>query len=123
MKRNFNFNLQGFDKKDLLQNVQQHAVGEDGEPMLKDGQPIVQVVQAPIVCCDAVVMALCQPYANEDIDADAKMKRAEIAQRIFEGREKGEVDISLEEAGIIKHCVGKAFAPIVVLQIMRFIEG
>jgi hypothetical protein len=121
MQRNFNFNLKGFDGSDLQQQAPVPVLDKDGAPVFEDGKAKVEVGLAPIVCKDAVVMALCQPYPGEDLDADAKVRRANIAERVFNAKEVCE--ISMDEALIVKHCVGKAFAPIVVRAIVMFLEG
>lgn len=122
MKRNFNFNLTGFDGLELQQQAQMPILDDKGAPVFEGDKAKTEIALVPIICKDAVVMALVQPYPNEpDLDADGKIKRANIAERIFNA--PAECEVSMDEALVIKHCVGKAFAPIVVRAIMQFIEG
>ncbi len=121
MKRNFNFNLKGFDGNDLMQQAQVPVLDNDNKPVFEDNKAKVELGLVPIVCKDAVVMALCQPYPNEDLDTDAKVRRADIAERIYNATD--DCELSLEESLVIKHCAGKAFAPIVVRAIVKFLEG
>lgn len=57
---------------------------------------------------------------EQSLPGEEKAKRYELAMRILKG---GRLELSVEEAAELKRLIGKAFAPLIVGQAFRMIEG
>ena len=70
-----------------------------------------------------LISTLCiNALMKEDTVAGAeKMKRFLLARRIYDA--EGDLDITVEEASLIKDLVGSTFAPIVVGRVYELLEG
>ena len=62
------------------------------------------------VCVDALM----DGTDSKEINGDEKLKRYQLAMRLRDG---GEVDVSLEEAVLLKQLTGKLYSPLVVGQV------
>lgn len=77
-----------------------------------DGKPLVDAVtKEEATVQTALVNALTAEYRDEKIEGSEKMKRWVLAERIHSNKE---IDLTAEEASLLKNLVGKAFGPIVV---------
>jgi len=86
-----------------------------------DGTPLKDMVNGEAVDAtvrQAVVNALMAPVEGDD--GVAKVRKYELAMRVYK---EEEVDLTVEEAAIIKTAVGKSFAPIVVGQLFNLLDG
>jgi len=86
-----------------------------------DGSPIQDVVNdktTDAIVRDALVNSLMAP--NEKDSGAKKLEKYDLAMRIYK---QDEVDLTAEEAATIKECVGKLFAPIIVGQIFKLLDG
>ena len=86
-----------------------------------DGTPIKNVVNneaQDATIREACVNALMSP--NEKDSGAKKVEKYDLALRIYKN---DEVELSVEEAATIKECVGKLFAPIVVGQLFKVLDG
>jgi hypothetical protein len=57
------------------------------------------------------------------VENEAGVKKAEKYDLAMRVHKTDEVELSVEEAAIIKDCVGKCFAPIVVGQLFKLLDG
>lgn len=57
---------------------------------------------------------------ERDLDVTEKMKRNELAEKVWKG---GEVDLSIEELASAKKLINKAFATRIVAQSAKMLEG
>jgi len=86
-----------------------------------DGTPIKDVVKGEAVDAtvrQAIVNALMSP-AEKDTGLE-KVKKYDLAMRVYK---EDEVEFSAEEAAMVKEVVGKLFAPIVVGQLFKLLDG
>ena|ERR1035437_5513339 len=67
------------------------------------------------------VNALMADYQGETVDGNEKLKRYTLAKRIFKA--DGEVELSVEEAALLKQLVPKGHTPLVVGQLFELLEG
>lgn len=68
---------------------------------------------------DAIVNAVLAPTQGDN--GVMKMKKDELARKVYNAKE--EVELTAEEVVIVKERVGEAFAPIIVGQVWRLLEG
>lgn len=67
------------------------------------------------------IRALVEELGQDDkATGQEKFDRALLAQRLVDA---GEIEISVEEAQLIKARIGKAFAPLIVMGAWQIIEG
>jgi hypothetical protein len=141
MKRNFNVKLTNLNGVVLVQRVPhpENVTEKDehgNEIKGADGHPVVQTTLQELIASDLICTALLSPFNDEQPSADEKHKRFKLAQRINAGHQRtllasgsepdgcaGEVDITSEEATLIKTLTAKLYAPLVVGQLIDIIEG
>ena len=82
-----------------------------------DGNVVVDPNKKIITVASQCVLALC---VNEEIDGMEKMKRGELAEKIFKA--KDELDLTIEEVALVKQLVGKYLSTVAVMQIWRLLE-
>lgn len=133
MKRNFNVKLTNLNGGVLVQRVPhpENATEKDeqgNEIKGADGRPVVQTVLQELIASDLICTALLSPFNDEQPSADEKHKRFKLAQRINAGQQaandgNSEVEITSEEATLIKTLTAKLYAPLVVGQLIDIIEG
>ena len=86
----------------------------DGQTM-KDNDGKGNAIDATVKL--AIVNAILSPV-DKEIGVD-KVKKYELAKKVFNA---DEVDLNEDEIKLIKECVGKGFAPIVVGQIYELLK-
>jgi hypothetical protein len=134
MKRNFNQKLTNLSGGTLIQRVPHpdNEVEKDanGNPVLDgSGNPVVKTITQDLIASDLICTALLSPFNDEQPSAEEKHKRFKLAQRIHAGQQaaandgNSEVDITSEEATLIKNLSAKLYAPLVVGQLIDLIEG
>ena len=82
-----------------------------------DGSAVVDQNKKTITVAHQCVLALC---VNEEIDGMEKMRRGELAEKIFKA--KDEEDLPIEEIALVKQLVGKYLSTVAVMQIWRLLE-
>lgn len=141
MKRNFNQKLTNLNGGTLIQRVP-HPENETekdahGNPVLDAaGQPVIKTVTQDLIASDLICTALLSPFNDEQPSAEEKHKRFKLAQRIHAGQQRAslasssepdgcnsDVEITSEEATLIKNLSAKLYAPLVVGQLIDLIEG
>lgn len=135
MKRNFNVKLTNLNGGVLVQRVPHPEGGNEkdesgNEIKGADGQSVARSTTQELIASDLVCTALLSPFNDEQPSADEKHKRFKLAQRINAGQQQAandggntEVDITSEEATLIKTLTAKLYAPLVVGQLIDIIEG
>lgn len=133
MKRNFNVKLTNLNGGVLVQRVPhpENVTEKDeqgNEIKGADGRPVVQTILQELIASDLICTALLSPFSDEQPSADEKYKRFKLAQRINAGQQaandgNSEVEITSEEATLIKTLTAKLYAPLVVGQLIDIIEG
>ncbi len=83
----------------------------DGEE-IKNGDKVVNLKTI-------TVDALLNPNGKEQPKPMVKVERFKLAQKIHEG---GEIDITVENAAMIKKLIGEGYAPLVVGQAYEILE-
>lgn len=86
-----------------------------------DGTPLKDMVNGQAVDATfrmAFINALMAPQEKDS--AMVKVQKYDLAMRVFKN---DSVELTVEEAALIKEAVGKAFAPIVVGQIYNLLDG
>ena len=82
-----------------------------------NGSDVVDPNKQVITVAHQCVLALC---VQEEIDGMEKMRRGELAEKIF--RAKDEVELTIEEVALVKQLVGKYLSTLAVMQIWRLLE-
>lgn len=101
-------------------NFSQKLTQINGQPLLdadapnEDGNSIKQATAKSVV-----VNALMFPDTTDS--GEGKLKKWNLANRIYSSDR--EVEISVEEANVIKKSVGKSFGPVVVGPVYNLLEG
>ena len=98
-------------------NFRQPFVNLDGSPLLTaDGK-------APDLISTKVLDALLMPPTTQldNVGGQDKITRYQLAQKIYSAT--AEVDITVEEAALIKQLIGRFFGPLVVAQTWALIDG
>lgn len=99
----------------MLVKVNVPLVNMDGQVM-KDNDGQGNAVDATLRM--AIVNALLTPVQNEKgVD---KVKKFNLAQRIYGD---DEVELTIEETGLIKERIGEVYAPVIVGQVWNILEG
>lgn len=121
MKRDLNIDLCTLDGKTKL--VQRT---EETDPVTGEARN----VEGTLIAANIVILALLTPYTGEEIDAKEKVRRGTLAERIYRsmpneegGTEGTEVEMDMEEGTLILNLVARTYAPLIVMQINRIIEG
>lgn len=96
-------------------NFDTKLVNFEGE-ILKDGVGDKQKEATLGVVC---VNALMLPSPDKNEDGNTKLKKYELALKIYKG---GEVNIDTEDVALIKKDVSRAFGPMVVGQVYKILE-
>ena len=87
-----------------------------------DGKDISTADGKPATVRGVVVEALLASYQDEqNLSGDEKMRRWELAVKVKKSIDPAE--FSIEEVLLMKQLVGKAYAPLVVGQTWRVLEG
>lgn len=134
MKRNFNVKLTNLNGGVLVQRIthpENETEKDDQGNEIKgaDGRPVVKTLLQELIASDLICTALLSPFNDEQPSADEKHKRFKLAQRINAGQVAAndgggsEVEITSEEATLIKTLTAKLYAPLVVGQLIDIIEG
>lgn len=100
MKINFETPLKSLDDKDI-------ETGKEGE-------------KKPFLLKHACIEALMGDLQGENQTGEQKLKRATLAKRIYDG---SEIEITPEEATLIKERIGKAYSAIVVYSAYKILNG
>jgi hypothetical protein len=112
MKINFSGNIRNIkNDADLLE--QQLGTGP--------GTELPQVLQA-IPVAAVVSLALLETYPDETLTDKEKYERFKLAQRV-ETAGVEDVELTTEEATLIRKLTGKKFVPLISGQIYQLIEG
>jgi hypothetical protein len=86
-----------------------------------DGMPLKDMVNGEAVDATvrmAFINALMAPAEKDS--AVQKVAKYDLATRVYK---QDKVEITVEEASLIKEAVGKSFAPIVVGQVYNLLDG
>jgi len=83
------------------------------------GAPIC-VGEKNLTLKDAACNVLSAAFSDEQISGEEKAKRGLLAFRIYVNQE---IDLTVEELGLIKKLIGKGYGPIVVAQAWDMLEG
>jgi hypothetical protein len=86
-----------------------------------DGTPLKDMVNGEAKDATvgmAIINALLAPAEGDN--GVKKVQKYELAMRVYKN---DSVDITVEEATLIKECVGRAFAPIIVGQLFALLDG
>lgn len=101
-----------------LKNMDDVAMTETIKTMV-DGKEVSEEKEIPLkTFC---INALMADYQGETVDGNEKLKRYTLAKRIFKA--EGEVELSVEEAALLKQLVPKGHTPLVVGQLFELLEG
>lgn len=95
----------------MLVNVNKVLTQYDGKSIM-DGDKEATVREA-------IINAVLVPEQGDN--GVAKMKKDELARKVYNA--KDEVELTLDEVVLVKERVGEAFAPIIVGQVWRLLEG
>ena len=129
MKLNFNVQLTNLNGAALVQRVVDPQGGfqtnEDGSQMLDEkGAGVPKTIDQPVMASELVCTALLTPYQDEQPTTDEKNARFVLAERVNKARnDDTDVNISIEEAALVKLLIGKQYTPLVVGQLVRILEG
>ena len=129
MKLNFNVQLTNLNGAALVQRVVDPQGGfqtnENGSQMLDEkGAGVPKTIDQPVMASDLVCTALLTPYQDEQPTTDEKNARFVLAERVNKARnDDTDVNISIEEAALVKLLIGKQYTPLVVGQLVRILEG
>lgn len=82
-----------------------------------DGSDVVGQNKQVVTVAHQCVLALC---VQEEIDGMEKMRRGELAEKIFKA--KDEVEFTIEDVALVKQLVGKYLSTVAVMQIWRLLE-
>lgn len=86
--------------------------GFDGQPLL-DGEK-------PILARDIAIKCLTYQVNGDDANGEEKFRRGALAARLMSA---DEVEITTDEAALLKKLCGMAFGTVVVFPFWNFIEG
>ena len=93
---------------------------EQDKPVFDDAGKVTSTIKEPVLLGKLCKSALLQ--ANEEDKADEKVTRFELSLRL--SMAKGDdIDLEAEDVTLIKKLVGKMYAPLVVGQVYRLLEG
>ena len=90
------------------------------KPTLNNEGVIIGQTQEPVLLGNLVKAALLQP--DEKDSADEKVTKFELMLRVSAAKD-GELDLESEDITLVKKLVGKMYAPLVVGQVYRILEG
>lgn len=82
-----------------------------------DGNDVIGSNKQVVTVSQQCILALC---VQEEIDGVEKMKRGELAEKIFKA--KDDVEFTIEEVALVKQLVGKYLSTVAVMQIWRLLE-
>ena len=82
-----------------------------------DGSDVVGSNKQVVTVSQQCILALC---VQEEIDGFEKMKRGELAEKIFKA--KDEVELTIDEIALVKQLSGKYLSTLGVMQIWRLLE-
>ena len=85
-----------------------------------DGKPIKINADTDGTLANVCVEALMAAAPGETASGEEKLRRYQLASRLHAG---GEVEISLEDAVLLKDLTGKVWPPIVVGQVWPIFDG
>lgn len=105
MKLNFEQKLVGIDGKNLFESIRAKR--------MVDGKEVEIEEKKDIILKDVCVAALTIALKDENPSAIEKMKRGELARKIYNA--KGEYHINVEETSLVKELIGKLYGVVVVL--------
>lgn len=98
----------------MVFDVTKVLVSMSGEPLKES----VNGVAVDITLRTVIVNALLSPVEKDS--GMKKMEKEELARKIYQN---DSVDLTIEDVKLIKDCIGELYAPIVVGQCWRFLEG
>ena len=84
-----------------------------------NGTPIC-IGEKNLTLKDAACNVLSAAFNDEQISGEEKAKRGLLAFRIYANQE---IDLTIEELGLIKKLIGKGYGSIVVAQAWLYLEG
>jgi hypothetical protein len=85
----------------------------------RDESGRIETGKPAVTLADQAVTALC--ISEQGMTGDEKFKRGLLAERIY--RAKAEVELTIEEAALVKEVSGKYLNTIALVQIWRAMEG
>ena len=80
----------------------------------------IRVGEKDLTLKDVSCTSLSLPFADEQISGEEKAKRGLLAFRLYVNPD---IDLTLEELGLIKKLVGKGYGSIIVAQAWEMLEG
>jgi hypothetical protein len=87
-----------------------------------DGEVIDEKVGVPATLRSVSVSSLLAAYPDEQgLGGDEKFRRWELASKIKNGTDP--VEVTVDEVALVKKLIGKAYAPIIVGQAWKMLEG
>lgn len=98
---NVDFNTPLFDLDEPIVDYKKRAA---------DGKPDV-TTEFHVCLGNAAITALAAPVPDEQLSEEAKLHRFELRRSIFKAmRKDGLLDITSDDAALIKRCIGKVYA-------------
>jgi len=91
----------------------------DGDPIKENNQKSGEV--EIVTMKQAVSTALMSSYPDEKVPPEEKLLRHDLAHKVY--KSKGQIELTIEELGLIKKMVDKAWGPMYLGQIYNHIEG
>ena len=102
-----------------LRDLEREVLTQD-KPTFNEAGEVTGKKKEAVILGNLCKSALLQ--ANEDDKADEKVTRFELSLRLAMA-EGPELDLEAEDITLIKKLVGKMYAPLVVGQVYRLLEG
>lgn len=98
----------------------QRLLDLSGKPMEKEGGKEATLSS---VCVEALLLT---KEEDKNLPISDKLKRGKLAEKIY--LEDGantiiDIDITVEEAGLLQNMVGRSYSPLVVLRAYTLLEG
>ena len=90
------------------------------QPIKELGGKTIQNEGKDLTLKDAACNTLCVAFADEQISGEEKAGRGLLAMRLYANPD---IDLTLEELGLIKKVIGKGYGPIIVTQAWAMLEG
>ena len=101
-------------------NFNEPFVDLSNEPIIEKTQIGKETKDVTIILKAICTTALLALQEKENLSGEEKVKRYELAKRIFAG---GEINLKTEQIVLLKDLIGKSFTPIIVGQAFRMLEG
>lgn len=110
MKVRLDHVLVNMDGEKLTERVKTKEIGEDGKPIIEEKE-----VTLNKICATALMGNPKQPDTP-----DQKYEKGKLAMRLWP---LNEAELSIEELGLLKECIGITYGPLVLAQAWDLLEG